>query len=69
MADWLKPKNEIKLTTTMTGIFNKWAALAALLFSSTAPALWAETNSVTSPDGKLKVTAEDRDGQLYYTVD
>lgn len=61
--------NDIKLTTIMTGIFNKWAALVSLLFTSATPALWAETNSVTSPDGKLKVTAEDRDGQLYYTVD
>ena len=30
---------------------------------------YAEKNTITSPDGKLNVVVEDRDGKLYYSID
>lgn len=30
---------------------------------------YAEKNTVSSPDGKLNVVVEDRDGKLYYSID
>lgn len=45
---------------------NVLAVALALLASIGA---YAEKNTITSPDGKLNVVVEDRDGKLYYSID
>ena len=53
--------------TNMTNSLRK--SLLSLLFMSAAAGALAEQNKVVSPDGRLVVNVEDRDGQLYYSVD
>ena len=45
---------------------NVLAVALALMASIGA---YAEKNTVSSPDGKLNVVVEDRDGKLYYSID
>jgi hypothetical protein len=45
---------------------NVLAVALALMASIGA---YAEKNTITSPDGKLNVVVEDRDGKLYYSID
>ena len=44
---------------------NVLAVALALMASIGA---YAEKNTVSSPDGKLNVVVEDRDGKLYYSI-
>lgn len=43
-------------------------SLAALLLMAASTGALAEQNKVVSPDGRLVVNVEDRDGRLYYDV-
>ena len=39
------------------------------LLMTTTMGVWAEKNTVSSPDGKLSVVVEDHDGKVYYSID
>lgn len=48
---------------------NKKRSVLTVMLSSFLMAGWAETNIVSSPDGRMKVTVEDHGGTLNYSID
>ncbi len=53
----------------MKKVICRHTVAAAVCLMVGLPMAHAEKNTVVSPDGKLKVTTEDVDGKLYYSVD
>ena len=43
-------------------------SLTVLLLAAASTGVFAESNKVVSPDGRLTVNVVDRDGRLYYDV-